>query len=81
MAQFTQETIKKVNHKDSEDIRGLTEKSTKVSGSMDSKMVQVFGEARKEIHTSVSGKMAKQMDTESILGLMVIAIKANSRAV
>jgi hypothetical protein len=40
-------------------------------------MVLAFGEVRLEILILVNGKMAKLMDMESILGLMVIGTKAN----
>jgi hypothetical protein len=81
MVQFILETIKKVNHKDSEDMHGLMERSIRVNGSMDSKMVQAFGGVLKEIPTLVSGKTVRQTGMEFILGLMVIVIKANSRTV
>jgi hypothetical protein len=62
-------------------IHGKMVRPMRESGLMGIKMAQGYGEDLRVILTLESGKMAKQMDTVSILGSMVIDTKASLKTV
>ena len=77
---FMMARISKENPTATENMNGKMDKFIKASGSMDSKAGPGFGEAPKVTPTLESGTTAKQKDTVSILGLMAIDTKANSKS-
>lgn len=69
------------NQRDMVPIHGKMVRPMRESGLMGIKMAQGYGEDLRVILTLESGKMAKQMDTVSILGSMVIDTKASLKTV